>query len=252
MNTKSIAINILLVIVSIGFVLLVLETALSFGVITQEEPDTAFDEGLFQALSYHQEYGWTFAPNSQINLSLGDQPCARYTHNNKGFRENYDRGNDDSIIFLGDSFTHGILASDNATYPHLLDRWTPNSSVKNYGIGAYGTDNSLLVYQDVGEDIEHRVVVLGYYLGNDMFYNSHNHPYRPQFEIKENKLELVHNPKNIDPGSYETGEFTGISGWLREHTETYSYLKPRFTNVLERMGISTQEYEPDGYNGVTG
>jgi hypothetical protein len=71
------------------------------------------------------------------------------------------------VVVLGDSFTYGHLASNDETYPYYLDRWNPNVSVHNYGLGAYGPQQYYLVYRDKAPEIDHDLVVVGYLLEND-------------------------------------------------------------------------------------
>jgi hypothetical protein len=90
-----------------------------------------------------------------------------HLNNDRGFRDIFDSGGEHAII-LGDSFTRGTSVHDHQTIPYLLDLWTPEIAFHNFAIGGSGTADAYRAYQAVGNDWDHRLVVLNYYLGNDL------------------------------------------------------------------------------------
>jgi hypothetical protein len=90
-----------------------------------------------------------------------------HLNNDRGFRDVFDSGNQHAII-LGDSFTRGTSLHDHQTIPYLLDLWTPEIAFHNFAIGGSGTADAYRAYQAVANEWDHRLVVLDYFLGNDL------------------------------------------------------------------------------------
>jgi lysophospholipase L1-like esterase len=247
---KEVLGNSLVVLLSVCLVFAALEASLALGVITSEDrfPRHKWCQGPDERGQFHPRYGVTDIPNQQYlekrsSAETGDWHLT--TINSEGFRDTYNSGNR-TVIVLGDSFTKGLLADDNATYPHLLDRWAPNSSFRNYGMGGYGTDQELLVYEDVSDDYEHDLVILGYYFENDMRNNVNDSPRRPKYEVENGSLVRVRLPVNetdtSDPGdSSRKGPVASLKGFLRENTASYRYLAPRIGAILDGIGLVDRE-----------
>ena len=72
------------------------------------------------------------------------------------------------VIVLGDSMTRGTLVNENETYTDLLDLWHPDMSFRNYGIGGYGQANSIRVYEEKGQQLDHQLVVQQFSLSTDL------------------------------------------------------------------------------------
>lgn len=143
---------------------------------------------------FHSQYGWIEHPNSQyLEKKSNKDNWSLHTYNDEGFRDTYNSG-EENVIVLGDSFTRGSLVDDHSTYTHLLDRWTPHTTFRNYGTGGYGTAQELLVYQDYSKKFDHNLVILGYYF-NDPGDNVDKNPRRPTFELTSDRLILKHRLK---------------------------------------------------------
>jgi hypothetical protein len=145
---------------------------------------------------FHPTYGYREHPDQKY-LENRDpaEELAWHAYNSEGFRDTYNSG-DENIVVVGDSFTQGNLADQNSTYPHLLDRWSTNTAFLNYGTGGYGTDQQLLVYRDVSRNQDHKMVIVGYYLGNDMKNNVGDASRRPQFAVMNGTLTQTETPNN--------------------------------------------------------
>lgn len=246
---RELATNFGLVLLSVCVVFAGLETALIIGVIEHEvrgEQITCY--GLDDHRQFHPTYGWTGPPNTRhLTKATKFQPWNKKTYNDEGFRDTYNTDAETNIIVLGDSFTFGSLAPDNATYPHLLDRWTPNRAVRNYGKGGYGTGNQLLVYRDIGEELEHNTVILTYYIGNDMFDNVNDEVRRPQFAVTESGVKLVKEPRKAPNPTHliQNEQLRDVIAFLKKNTETYPYLEPKVRRTLARIGLAN----PAEYKG---
>ena len=90
-----------------------------------------------------------------------------HLHNERGFRDTFDSG-DQHAILLGDSFTRGTSVNDHQTIPYLLDLWSPDIAFHSFATGGSGTADAYRAYQAIAEDWDHRLVILNYYLGNDL------------------------------------------------------------------------------------
>jgi hypothetical protein len=67
------------------------------------------------------------------------------------------------VWIFGCSFTFGWLVDDDESYPWLLQQRFPSLAVRNYGVGGYGTLQSLLQYQRaLRESDPPRIAILAY------------------------------------------------------------------------------------------
>ncbi|TFG94363.1 MAG: SGNH/GDSL hydrolase family protein, partial [Myxococcales bacterium] len=108
------------------------------------------------------------------------------------------------IAAFGDSFVQGNEVANPDAWPALLEGLRPGLEVLNFGVGAYGVDQSLLRYLRDGARFRPHVVVIGF-----MTENLHRHvnrfrpfysprPYspwaKPRFALQGQGLVLVPNP----------------------------------------------------------
>lgn len=66
------------------------------------------------------------------------------------------------IAAFGDSFVHGNEVGDDEAWSAVLETLDPRFEVLNYGVGGYGTDQALLLYERLGADLDAQVVLLGF------------------------------------------------------------------------------------------
>ena len=90
-----------------------------------------------------------------------------HLNNERGFRDVFDSGDQHAII-LGDSFTRGTSVNDHQTIPYLLDLWHPDTAFHSFATGGSGTADAYRAYQAIAHDWDHRLVILDYFLGNDL------------------------------------------------------------------------------------
>jgi len=108
------------------------------------------------------------------------------------------------IAAFGDSFVQGNEVANPDAWPAVLEGLRPGLEVLNFGVGAYGVDQSLLRYLRDGIRFRPHVVVIGF-----MTENIHRHvnrfrpfysprPYspwaKPRFALQGEGLVLVPNP----------------------------------------------------------
>jgi len=197
---------------------------------------------------FHPEYGWTLVPDTEYirhwKRPGGEDDWLLFRTNEDGFRDTYHSG-DDTVIVLGDSFTEGAGVTQGGQYPHLLDRWAPDTAFRAFAAGGYGTDQELLVYRDVGTEYDHNLVVLQFYLGNDRRTITGKGwppgPRRPRFELRDDDLVQVHEPVDEIPegsaGFRNYGLVGDIHGRFRETSYAYDWTYGRSRKLLISAGL---------------
>ncbi|MDY6789136.1 MAG: SGNH/GDSL hydrolase family protein [Candidatus Nanohaloarchaea archaeon] len=226
--------NLAAVVFGLFLAFLVLEMALGFGLIPGYYPTHKFCGGERVRGAFHPVYGWTERPGSKyLEKKSPVRPYVLHTYNKKGFRDTYDSGREQRVLVLGDSFTRGSLADDNSTYPFLLDRWAPNTSFENYGIGGYGTNQEYLLYRDLVEKKDHSLVILGYHLGNDPIDNTKDSARRPKIELVNGSLKLVKKPSRLSLlGVMTAPGISKVNGLLRTHTRSFGFIKKQALGLI--------------------
>lgn len=259
---KEILANAVLLFLSLNVALVGLELGLRMNYDDSATRTSGFKTcaGDGRGLAFHPNYGWTHNPDSAyIHSQSGpqtDDGHRLYTTNERGFRDTYNSGQKTAIV-LGDSFTYGILADEGAQYPYLLDRWSANRSFRNYGVVGYGTGQELLVYRNVSDRVNHDLVVLGYYYGNDPKNNVGGGyptgPRRPVFELRDGELVQTHEPINETPTPEVENEDDGNTSGLIQNI--YSFVKGRSAAVrwldkrisrIDRDENTIRNQPPDG------
>ncbi len=137
--------NSLLVIFIAIFVLLVVEglSRLFFEPIDFLKPNTSYDE----VLRYKIE------PNSGAHDSWGFR--------NKSVPESVD------IVAIGDSHTYGISATAANSWPNALARIS-GKDVYNLSLGGYGPAEYLYLMEEKAFELNPKLIIVGFYLGNDL------------------------------------------------------------------------------------
>lgn len=250
-ETRVRLLNVALVVLSLSVAFAGLEAGLRVGLVpydrgvSSEEIHCSGPEDLHQ---FHPEYGWTLSPNATY-IRRWQKPHTEdasylYTTSDEGFRDTYDSG-ERNVIVVGDSFTEGAGVTEGGQYPHLLDRWTPNTSFHAYGAGGYGTDQELLVYRNVSDRHDHNLVILAYYYGNDAKNNVGKGwpqgPRRPHFELRDGRLVQTNQPVDEIPPDTAGFRDYGIVGTahngLKDLSWAYDWTYRRIRTVAGKAGI---------------
>jgi len=94
------------------------------------------------------------------------------THNNEGYRDvNHDKKNTQNkfrVITLGDSFTWGHGVENDQIYMKVLEGYSPNIETINMGGPGGDPQGELKVYTSRGLDYKHDMVLVGFFIGNDI------------------------------------------------------------------------------------
>lgn len=233
---RDVLLNAILLFFSVSLVIGGLEALLLTGVVEQPTTEYRWCEGPDTRLQFHPVYGWTEHPNQQYIVKKAGSEWNVHTYNTDGFRDTYNSG-DGNIVVVGDSFTRGVLADDNSTYPHLLDRWSPNTSFRNYGTVGYGTQQELLVYQNISNRYQHDVVVLGYYMGNDMNDNVDSDPRRPQFGVENGTAVQTAPPTNVSGTPPNPNPLYSVDRFMKRNSRAYDFIRPNLRATAVTLGL---------------
>jgi hypothetical protein len=118
------------------------------------------------------------------------------------------------ILAIGDSFTFGVGARQEETWPARLERRMRNVQVLNAGAPGFGVPDEVAWFEAYGVDLHPDVVVVAVFLANDLQDAS---PDQPKVAVVDGAL--------VVPG--ETG---GLRRWLYYHSHLFRLLK---SSVLE-------------------
>lgn len=172
LKKKLIFANAALAVASLSLSLIIVELALRLIIpIDSSQP--------FDFRIPHPVLGWVLQPNTTYLYEIPEGRVS-VTYNSKGWRdlehavekpENVFR-----ILVLGDSFMEAnSVELDNTFYRQVeeLARAVGKSvEVINMGVGGYGTLQEYLVFQHFGRFYKPDIVLVGFYIGNDLINNS--------------------------------------------------------------------------------
>jgi hypothetical protein len=201
--------------ISLIELLLVLEPGLQ----AENPPEThVFCEGPPRRLRPHIVLGATEAPDSAyFERKTEADGWAVHIYNEDGFRDVFNTGNR-HVIVLGDSFTRGTLVNNDETFAYLLDLWHPDVAFHNFGTGGYATGDAYRLYRSVARSIDHDLVVLGYFVGNDLLENLRYDPARASGDRRPPA-----SPADGQSGTAEHGSaLLKLHVLLRIHSRAYS------------------------------
>jgi len=169
-------------------------------------------------------YGWVNRPGSFR------QEGETYRFTSLGARGSHEIGPDPPpgqlrVACFGDSFTYGTEVRDGEDWPAVLGELDPRLEVVNLGVGAWGTDQALLLYRERGPSLRADVVLIGFCMEsiarNVNRYRSLYQPQtkdvlvKPRFLLVDGRLELLPIPFEHQYEVYEaalSGELGGVMG----------------------------------------
>jgi lysophospholipase L1-like esterase len=190
-NSRSLLINLSLMVSSTLFALLLSEIALRLmgfdPLYVSPERDRFW--------KYDSLLGWAHEPG-QEGIFETPQFRTAVRINEKGLRDSehsYKRQNDiERILVLGDSFAWGYGVEESERFSQLLEE-TLGVEVINAGVSGYSTDQELLWYENEGIKYETDLVIL-VMAGNDVSDNEQQLVstiyYKPKFVIEDGQLVL--------------------------------------------------------------
>ena len=121
----------------------------------------------------HPLLGWTLAAGSRYTTYVPEPVVVSY--NSEGWRDIEPDGRLDAdlrVAILGDSFVEAYSVERDESVSSRLGALIKTSGrdgeVFNFGVGGYGTLQEYLVYQQIASTYRPQLVLLGFYLGNDV------------------------------------------------------------------------------------
>lgn len=124
-------------------------------------------------------FGWSLKPNS-VQIRTTEGTIIEVKYNDQGWRDThhtFENPKDKKrILVLGDSFMEAYSVDINDGLPKQLEVLAEKDGkgleIINLGVGGYGTLQEYLVYHKVGAKYKPDIVLLGFYLSNDLTNNS--------------------------------------------------------------------------------
>jgi len=167
--------------------------------------------------------------------------------NQLGYRgPDYEREKPDGVYrvaVLGDSFVAAVAVDENETVPaHLERQFNADGSgqvwqAMNFGIGAYSTAQSLLTWRAFAREFHADLVVLCFFIGNDIVDNSAEltgYP-RPYFSLDAAGAL-------VPPRSTTTRDL--FTQWLNDYSALYVWQKLRSRELRRRLRTAAAEPPP--------
>lgn len=193
--------------------------------------DTIFADTNFQ---FDPHMGWV---NSLNYRSPGVNTNA---HGQRGFVEwLVDRVEGKKrILLVGDSYSFGYQVADEEAFAHVLnERYLPDWEVINWAVCGYGTDQQVLLYENMGIEFKPDIVILGFYT-RDLFRNGVNFRsyLKPMFQLEGDQLVLataeIQSPTDLLE-DYRTGRKTMVPD--------EPYLVEYLGRMLDKLGRRSVE-----------
>lgn len=123
-------------------------------------------------IRHHQRLGYEYVPGYDAELPQPRGGIYRLRINRQGIRSDRDYdarkppGIKRRLLVFGDSFAAGQYIANAERFSELLERRHPGLEVINFGLEGTGTDQQLLLYEEVGQRFEHDAVALFPFLQN--------------------------------------------------------------------------------------
>jgi len=182
--------------------------------------------------------GWFHRPNFTTELNLGGPDGGVVLINSLGFR-----GPEVSlrkppgtrrVIVVGDSYVFGIGVDAERTFPALLARHLNASrretwEVINLGVNSYSTDQELILFSEVGPQLEPDVVVL-VVCDNDFEANTfdfvHKRYYKPYFVLSPSGVLTSHQVRVPDFSLWQR-----VKLWLGQRSNVWNAFRSRRSDI---------------------
>jgi 2-polyprenyl-3-methyl-5-hydroxy-6-metoxy-1,4-benzoquinol methylase len=188
-------------------------------------------------VQHHPTFGYQYVP--RVSMTLPRPGGGRYQiavnadgiRSSREYRRTKPAGTQ-RIVVLGDSMPAGQFVSNDNRFSELLERRVPGLEVINLALEGSGTDQQLLVYEELGLQFEHDLVVLLPFLQNirrnmvdareaiDATSGTRILRPKPRFELIDGSLVLrnVPVPREMQPADQirtnESARAAGVKTWL--------------------------------------
>lgn len=167
-KSKSIIV-IFTILSSVFFSLLLVELFLKF--IKPQKTYSRIPQTGSNCYKKEELYYTSLKPNTKCEYNSQEYKT-KVNINNLGFRDTKDiseKTDKKRIVFIGDSFTFGQGVSDTESYPKIVENNLVNAEVINAGMPGSELTWSYLMLKNRIVNLKPDTVVIGFYLGNDLF-----------------------------------------------------------------------------------
>ena len=162
-------------------------------------------------IEYDALIGYRYVPNINLMLSRPGGGTYHFQTNSQGIRSSREYAfkkppGTTRVILCGDSMSAGQFVSNEQRMSEQLERRVPGLEVINLSLEGSGTDQQLLLYENIGLQYEHDVVILMPFLSNlrrnmvaaregfDAKTGARVLRGKPRFELVNGELELRNVP----------------------------------------------------------
>ena len=220
------------------------------------------EEGAFYQC--HADFGWTGQPDYQGTIEGAEyQQQVKFNRLGMHDTEHTTDNQADSyrILMLGDSFVHAVQVDETeSNHQQLEDSLNQQVGymveVISSGVINWGTNQQLLFYRKTGREFEPDLVLLMFFIGNDLLDNLPGNLsnidgvncYAPYFAVCGDGLNAA--PLTYAPGISQakppcsTGERVLVNnmGWLYQRSRLYQQIEPLLISRFPRQ-IFGQEHD---------
>ena len=201
-------------------------------IMQKDENPKLSKEGLekFFEHGYDSELGWIRKPNT-THEEKGKEGITKWTINDYGGRNNLEFEKINSkISTYGDSFTFCRQVNDDGTWQHWISK-LQNTNVKNFGVGNYGLDQTLLRLKREFPNNKTEIVIIGVVpdtisrivsIWKHYYEYGNTFGFKPRFILKNEILELLKNP--ID----DKTKFINYRDYINEIKKNDFFYKKKF------------------------
>lgn len=178
--------------------------------------------------------GYRLKPNVQVPFRFAEGSTVFVT-NDQGLREAAHLGppapDHPRLLNLGDSFTFGMGVNADQAFPALLGgvplAGGPAESV-NAGVFGYGTDNEAAWLRTYGWELQPRVVLLGFFVGNDvkdtmLGMDKTTVDAEGRLIATDTSKQAMQGAEAAESDTAQTGG--GLKGWFENNSHAYLFLR---------------------------
>jgi hypothetical protein len=137
------------------------------------------------------------------------------------------------VVAIGDSHTYGVSAPREGSWPQQLSTRL-GEPVYNLGLGGFGPLQYLHLARTTSRDLQPKVVVVGFYFGNDLldaYFIAHGRPHWHAWRLSEQTASGEASAADEPPK-----RFGALRDWLSRHSMLYSVIRATVSRSLAGAG----------------
>lgn len=128
------------------------------------------------------------------------------------------------IVAIGDSHTYGVSAPRDGSWPSHLSSLL-GEPVYNMGLGGFGPLQYLHLARTTARELKPKVIVVGYYFGNDLMDAYRLAHARPQWQSWRLSSGAAPDAAESEAAEEAPKRFKALRDWLSRHSMLYSVLR---------------------------